>query len=171
MVTVTDQCPGAPNTPAIADEDQKAWMEYLYMQQPMPTDAKGVEVVISVLDPNSNTYEVGRTTSDANGMFKLTFTPEVPGTYSVIAKFEGSKSYGSSFSETAISVDEAPPQPTQQPVVSPPPDQMYVLGTGVAIIIAIAIPEIYSEKALKQTTNPFFFFVKKIGKVNISQGI
>jgi hypothetical protein len=136
---VTDQSPGAPDTPAIADEYQKTWMEYLYMQQPMPTDAKGVEVVISVLDPNNNMYEVGRTTSDTNGMFKLTFTPEVPGTYSVIAKFEGSKSYGSSLSETAISVDEAPPQPTQQPAVSPPPTEMYVLGTGVAIIIAIAI--------------------------------
>ena len=76
---VTDVSPGTtqleqdlrfPNgVPAMSDADMSAWMEYVYMQQAKPTDAKGVEVVLSVLDPNNNYYEVGNTTSDASGMF------------------------------------------------------------------------------------------------------
>ena len=96
---VTDISPGTndysiaarfPNgVPAIADKSMTAWMEYVYMQKPKPADITGVEVVINVLDPNNNTYEVGRTTSDADGMFKLSFTPQVPGEYTVIASFAG----------------------------------------------------------------------------------
>jgi hypothetical protein len=146
---VTDESPGTteyaqtarfPNgVPAIADESMSAWMEYLYQQQPRPTDATGVEVVLSVLDPNNNYYEVDRTTSDANGMFKLAFTPEVPGEYTVIATFAGSESYYSSFAETAINVEEAPPASPTPPPVSLPPTETYVVGTGIAIIIAIGI--------------------------------
>ena len=33
-------------TPAISDEDMGAWMEYMFMQQAFPADAKGVEVVL-----------------------------------------------------------------------------------------------------------------------------
>jgi outer membrane protein assembly factor BamB len=36
---VTDQSPGAKDTPAIADEYQTEWMAYKYQQQPKPTDA------------------------------------------------------------------------------------------------------------------------------------
>ena len=31
-------------TPAIADEDMESWMEYKFMQQIKPADAKGVPV-------------------------------------------------------------------------------------------------------------------------------
>jgi hypothetical protein len=144
--TVTDQSPGqtclgipAAGTPAIADESMSQWMEYLYMQQEKPTNATGVEVVLTVVDPNTNCYDVGRTTSDASGMFKLAFTPEVPGEYTIIATFEGSESYYSSFAETAINVEEAL-QPTPPPTPTPAPmTDTYVLGTGIAIIIAIVI--------------------------------
>ena len=123
--TVTDQSPGqtrqgipAKGTPAISDDSMTAWMEYLYMQQPMPTNATGVEVVIEVLDPNNNYYEVGRTTSDASGFYSLAFTPEVAGKYTIVARFAGSESYFSSNAETAINVDDAPAAtspPTQAP--------------------------------------------------------
>ena len=129
-----------PNgVPAVSDESMGDWMEYVYMQKPRPTDVTGVEVVISVLDPNNNVYEVGRATSDANGMYSATFTPEVPGKYAVIASFEGSESYWQSHAETALFVEEAPaatPVPTPTPA---PMTDTYVIGTGIAIIIAIAI--------------------------------
>jgi len=118
--TVTDQTPtGRRNTndvfefslkgtPAISDEDQATWMEYMFMGQPYPEDAKGVEVVLTVNDPNNNTYEVGKTTSDVTGAFGLAFEPPVPGTYQITAKFEGSAAYGPSSATTFVYVDEAP---------------------------------------------------------------
>jgi len=146
---VTDESPGAKESaqvarfangvPAISDEDMSPWMEYLYMQQPKPTDICGVEVVISVLDPNNNCYEVGRTTSDANGVYKLAFEPLVPGEYSVITTFEGSESYWSSQAATAINVEEAPAA-TAEP--TPPPASvadMYLIPSVAGIIVAIVV--------------------------------
>jgi outer membrane protein assembly factor BamB len=147
--TVMDISPGTgeyaqtarfPNgVPAIADEDMSAWMEYVYMQQVMPTDAKGVEIVVEVLDPNSNYYQVGRTTSDATGFYSLSFTPEVSGKYTVVARFAGSESYYSSFAKTGLGVEEATavtPEPTQAPTSLA--DQYLLPATG-GIIAAIAV--------------------------------
>jgi len=146
---VTDVSPGTkdaglmmrfPNgVPAVADESMSEWMLYVYKQFPRPADAEGVEVVLSVVDPNGNSYEVGRATSDASGFFSYAFTPEVPGKYTVIATFEGSKSYYGSFAQTAINVEEAP-QPTPAPTPTPAPmTDTYVLSFGIAMIIAIVI--------------------------------
>ena len=95
------------DTPAISDKDMQAWMQYKFMGQAYPSEAEGVEVVVSVLDPNGNFYEVGTTTSDVNGFFSLTFEPLVPGDYTVFAAFEGSRSYFGSQGVTAINVEEA----------------------------------------------------------------
>jgi hypothetical protein len=125
--------------PAVSDEDMTAWMEYVYQQRPRPTDVTGVEVVISVLDPNNNFYEVGRATSDADGFFKLMFTPEVPGEYTIIATFSGSESYWPSHAETAIGVEEAPaatPAPTPTPASMA---DLYLVPGIVGIIVAIAV--------------------------------
>jgi hypothetical protein len=115
------------------------WMVYVYKQFERPSDAVGVEVVISVLDPNNNCYEVARTTSDATGFFSAEFEPEVPGKYTVVATFEGSKSYYGSFAETALLV-EAAPEPTPMPTASPAPmTDTYVTGFGIGMIIAIVV--------------------------------
>ena len=109
------------------------------MQQVKPTDATGVEVVISVIDPNNNIYDIGTATSDASGSYGLLFTPEVPGAYTVIATFCGSESYYGSYAETHIGVDAAP-EPTAEP--TPIPDSiadMYLLPATAAIIIAIIV--------------------------------
>jgi outer membrane protein assembly factor BamB len=121
--------------PAIADEDMTAWMHYVYMQYPRP-NVEGVEVVISVVDANDNYYEVGRTTSSANGVFKLEFEPPITGGYSVIASFDGSKSYWPSHAETSITVHDAP--------AATDPPQFFTDFNGLfaataAIIVAIAI--------------------------------
>ena len=83
-------------------------MEYLYEQQAMPTNAKGVEVTLDAIDPNNNFVHIGTATSDTSGLFSYVFTPEIPGKYTIIATFAGSKSYYSSYAETAIGVSEAP---------------------------------------------------------------
>jgi hypothetical protein len=146
---VTDVSPGTddgilsmrfPNgVPAVADESMSEWMLYVYQQLPRPANATGVEVVVSVLDPNNNCYEVGRATSDADGMFHCAFTPPVPGEYTIIASFAGSKSYWPSHAETAINVEEAPaatPAPTPTPA---PMTDTYIMGFGIGMIIAIIV--------------------------------
>jgi hypothetical protein len=125
--------------PAVSDASQSAWMEYVYMQQTKPTNTTGVPVTISVLDPNGNTYVIGATNSDASGHYKLSFTPEVPGEYTVIATFGGSESYWPSQEETAIDVSDSAPTASPNPVVALPPTEMYFTISTAAIIIAIAI--------------------------------
>jgi len=148
--TVTDISPGTqdaglkmrfPNgVPAVSDASMSDWMLYLYKQFPCPADATGVEVVVEVFDPNSNYYEVGTATSDATGFYSVAFTPEVPGKYTIVARFAGSKAYYGSYSEAAITVDEittpATPQPTQAPASLA--DQYLLPATG-GIIAAIAV--------------------------------
>ncbi len=138
--SVLDQSPGAPNTPAIADQYMTQWMEYVYMQQPKPTDATGVSVSIDAIDPNNNNVHLGDAVSDASGHYALLWnTPNVPGKYTIIAHFEGTKSYFGSSSETTTVVSEATPTPSPAPVAAQPPTDMYIAVGVIAIIIAIAI--------------------------------
>jgi hypothetical protein len=146
---VTDVSPGTndaaltmrfPNgVPAVSDANMSDWMMYVYKQFPRPADVVGVDVVVSVLDPNNNCYEVGKATSDASGVYGVAFTPQVPGKYTVIASFEGSGAYYGSFAETVINVEEAPaatPGPTPTPASM---TDAYVLGIGAGAIIAIVV--------------------------------
>ena len=129
-----------PNgVPAVSDESMSQWMEYLYMQKPMPMGATGVEVVLETLDPNGNFYEIGKVTSDASGMYKLMWEPPVEGEYTIIASFAGSESYWRSTAETAIGVTEAatPAQPIEPEPTEP--TETPLITTEVAIIAAVAI--------------------------------
>jgi len=148
---VTDISPGTeeyaqtarfPNgVPAIAGESMSAWMEYLYQQQPMPTNATGVEVTLDTIDPNGNFIHIDTVTSDMSGGFKKMFTPEVPGEYTIIATFAGSESYYASYAETYIGVSQAPAAtPTPAPAAQPlPPIETYFIVATVVLLIAIAI--------------------------------
>lgn len=151
---VTDVSPGTqdyaltarfPNgVPAVSDSSMSQWMQYVYMQFERPTNATGVQVSLDTVDPNGNNIHIGNTTSDASGMFSYQWTPNVPGKYTITATFPGSASYYSSFSETAIGVDEAnnvTPIPTSQPLTSVA-DLYFVpaiAGLFIAIIIVGAI--------------------------------
>jgi hypothetical protein len=139
------------DTPAISDADQSAWMEYMFMQQPKPTNAKGVEVTLNAIDPNNNFVNIGTTTSDSSGNYGFSWKPEVPGTYQIIATFAGSKAYGPSESTTYMTVGEAAetPQITEQ-VVQLPPFEMYILYAAIGIIIAVAIVGLLIVRMLKK---------------------
>jgi hypothetical protein len=146
--TVTDQTPSpeAKGTPAMSDADQNAWMQYLYQQQPLPVDAKGVEVSLDTLDPNGNFIHIGTVTSDINGNYGYAFTPEVPGTYQIIATFAGSKSYGPSTATTYLAVSEAPPATAPPEYPQPIDNTMTIVYATIAIIIAMVLIGIWIKR-------------------------
>jgi len=139
--TVTDQSAGAKDTPAMSDESMTEWMKYIYMQFPKPSNATGVPILLSAIDPNGNYIEIGTTTSDASGTFSYRWVPpsDIPGKYTVMASFAGSKSYWPSYAQTAMSVDPATqgtPTPTTQPVSAV---ETYFAPAVAGIIIAIVL--------------------------------
>ena len=77
--------------------------------------------------------------SQHHGMFKLAFTPLVPGEYTLVATFAGSEGYWPSQAETAVYVEEAlAATPTPTPVPQAPVETYFTAST-IAIIVAIAI--------------------------------
>ena len=100
--TVTDIAAGTKQTeqaarfpqgvPAVSDASQSSWMEYVYMQKPRPTNTiRRTQFPLDVVDANGNFRNIGTTTSDANGVFSYTWTPDISGSYTVIASFAGSQ--------------------------------------------------------------------------------
>jgi len=179
--TVIDNSPGTKDTdrearfphgvPAITDACMSDWMEYVYMQQIKPTDITGVEVKLTALCPDGNTYDIGTVTSDANGLYKRLWEPTMEGEYTIIATFDGSESYYPSSSETAIGVTAAqaaptptstieptvtPIQPTESavitPSVMPPTDQgittetLLIIGAAIIVIVVIAAAVLLLKK-------------------------
>jgi hypothetical protein len=147
--TVTDISAGAkqeavaanfPNgLPAVSDASQSQFMESVYEQQPMPANVTGVPVIISVIDSNGNTRQIGTTTSDASGFYSFQWTPDITGHYTVIATFAGSNSYYGSSSETAFYASTAAPTASPQPTQAPSSADLYFVPAIAGIIVAIAI--------------------------------
>jgi hypothetical protein len=88
------------------------------MQQAKPTDAQGVTVKLTAIDPNGNFQDLGAVTSDMSGMFKKMWTPPIPGEYAITATFEGTYSYAPSSASTAAGIQENP-SASVSPAVSP----------------------------------------------------
>ena len=136
----TEQAADFPNgVPVASDASMSAWMSYVYQQQPEPTNFTGVPVTISVLDSNNNYRTIGTATTDASGMYTLTWTPDIPGNYTVTATFAGTNGYWPSYSETSFAVAQAPaatatPTPTPTSVAD-----MYFVPAVIAIIVVIII--------------------------------
>ncbi|MCW4030189.1 MAG: PQQ-binding-like beta-propeller repeat protein [Candidatus Bathyarchaeota archaeon] len=127
------------DTPAVSDDSMQAWMEYKFMQQTKPTNTTGVPVSIDTIDPNGNYRHIADVTSDATGQYAYTFTPDVPGTYQILASFAGTKSYYASSGQTYLAVGEAPPTAAPYPETVLPPTETYFAISTAAIIVAIAI--------------------------------
>jgi hypothetical protein len=125
--------------PCVSDASQSRWMEYVYQDQAMPTNATGVTVTLSVLDSNNNFRQIGTTTSDASGTYGFTWTPDIPGDYTLYASFAGSNSYYPSSAETSFHAGTAAtPVQTAAPLQQVD-NTMTIVGVGVAIIIVVAI--------------------------------
>jgi hypothetical protein len=155
--TVTDIAAGTkqlaqearfPNgVPAVSDANMDAWMAYVYMQKPRPTDATGVEVSLDAVDPNGNLIHIGTATSDTSGTFSYTWTtPDVPGDYAITATFEGSESYWGSYAETHATVTQAPAA-TAQPEYPQPIDNTWtIVGVGIVLLIAIVLVGVWIKR-------------------------
>ncbi len=129
--------------PCVSDASMSKFMEAVYMQQPMPIDVSGVKIDISVVDSNGNWREIGSTTSNAMGTYGFTWTPDIPGDYTIIATFEGTGSYYGSSAQTYFHASEqtsSTPTATTQADLATIGDIVTYLAIGViAIIISIAI--------------------------------
>jgi PQQ enzyme repeat. len=125
--------------PVASDASMKDWMAYVYQQKPAPTNFTGVTVTIMALDPNSNYVVLGTTTTDANGIYHLTWTtPDVPGDYTVYAVFAGTNGYWGSKAEANVVVTE--PAATVAPTTTPQSAaDLYFIPAVAGIIIAIVI--------------------------------
>jgi hypothetical protein len=147
----TEQAARFPNgVPAVSDESMSAWMEYVYMQKPRPTDVIGVPVSIDVIDSNGNYRNIGTATSDSSGMFTFSWVPDISGDYTVVATFTGSESYWPSYAETSFSVMEAPeatPPPTPTPASAA---DLYFVPGVTGIIVAIAVVGVVLMLMLKK---------------------
>jgi hypothetical protein len=73
------------------------------------------------------------------GNFKLAFTPQVTGEYTIYASFAGSGSYYGSSAETAVYVGEAAATATPQPTQAPSMADLYFIPGIIGVIVAIAI--------------------------------
>ena len=134
--------PRFPNgVPAVSDNSQTAWMQYVYMQNPAPTDIKGVPVTLTFIDANGNPHTTTATT-DASGTFSLLVPSDVipvEGKYTVVASFDGTHSYWPSSAESSF-VIAAAPAPTTAPTQAPASTvDTYFLPAVAAIIIILII--------------------------------
>lgn len=139
--TVLDQSPAQPGTPCVSAESMTVWMEYLHMQHQIPMDVIGVPVSLDAVDPNGNAIHIATVTTDMSGHYGYLWKPDFAGQYTVTATFAGDESYGSSYDETFVGVDqagEASPTATATSLTLPP-FEIYTVGTGIAVIIAVAI--------------------------------
>jgi hypothetical protein len=115
-------------------------MEAVYMQQPMPSNITGVPVTVYVLDNNHNYRSIGTTTTNAQGTYGLTWTPDIPGNYTIYATFAGTQSYYGSSASTYIyaSSPAATVAPTATPANGLASNNTLMYGI-VAIIVVIIL--------------------------------
>jgi len=135
--------------PAVSDESQGAWMEYVYMQKPKPNDVTGVTVTLSVTDSNNNFRSIGTTTT-TDGFFSFNWKPDIEGAYTVYASFEGSESYWPSRAISSFVVDPAPVTPEPPEQITLPPIETYLIAGVVAIIATIIIVAAVLLMAIKK---------------------
>lgn len=127
-----------PNgVPLASDSIMKDWMGFIYQQKPCPSNFVGVPVVLSVFDSNNNTRTIGTAMTDASGAFSLTWTPDIPGNFQIIASSAGTNSYWPSYSEDSFTVMQAPPTP--QPPAPTVVEQYFVPATVAIIVVIIMV--------------------------------
>ena len=126
--------------PCVSDASMSQFMEAVYMQQPMLTNTTGVPVTISVLDSNDNNRVIGKTTTDASGLYSFVWKPDISGNYTLTATFAGTQAYYGSSAQTAFyaSSPGATASPTATPLTGLASNTTLEYGI-VAVIIVITI--------------------------------
>ncbi|UCG82504.1 MAG: PQQ-binding-like beta-propeller repeat protein, partial [Dehalococcoidia bacterium] len=148
--TVLDQSPAQSGTPCVSKDSMALQMEHIHKQLPIAgiwqnETITGVPVSLDTVDPNGNFIHIGDVTTDGySGTFGFMFTPEVPGTYTIMATFIGDESYGSSFAQTYVGVVEAPePAPEygtpEWPAYPEPEEEADYTPMFLGIIVAVAV--------------------------------
>jgi hypothetical protein len=142
--SILDMSPGAPNTPAVSEQDMSEWMDYLYGQNatlinnpPTPT---GVPVKLAYQNSDGSWTDIDEVMSNDHGEFGITWTPPDEGEYTIKAFFLGSESYYGSSDTTYISVGPAA-SPSGQ--IEPEP----LFTTDMAIVAAVAIVAVIAVAA------------------------
>jgi len=150
--TVTDQSPAQKGSPAIADADMAAWMEYLNMQYPCPENANGVPVKLQAIAPDGNTIDIATVTSDANGYYQTHWTVPDQQNYRIVATFEGSESYFRSHAVTGIAAGAAESNGNNDGNTNTNTNtttanlELYILIATVAIIVVIILAAIFIRR-------------------------
>ena len=124
-------------------------MEYLHMQQPISglcnnITLSGVPVVLTAIDSKGAITDIGTATKNPYyETFSFTRTPPTADTYTILASYAGSASYGASTATTAVNIGAAAatqtPQPTQAPATDYMPTLTSILATVVVAIIVSVI--------------------------------
>ena len=136
----TEQAGDFPNgVPCASDASMTQWMGYVYQQQPEPTNFVGVQVQLAVLDSNGNHYPIGYAMTDLSGTYSLTWTPPIPGNFTIYATFAGTNGYWPSYAETHLYAGSPPATP---PPTAPPVTGLASTGTvelAVAVIVIVIV--------------------------------
>jgi hypothetical protein len=118
-------------------------MDYLHNQKPLADNINGVPVKLTTVKPDGTKTDIGTATSDISGLYSILWTPPDAGKYTIIANFEGSNSYWSSFAETAAAVSTSGSGSNTQGTGATS-DQlqatnMYVLVVGLVLIVLVIV--------------------------------
>ncbi len=138
--------------PVSSDASMKDWMGYVYQQKPYPTNFTGVSVGLYVVDANGNYRSIGSTTTDNNGDFSLTWTPDIPGDYKVYASFAGTQGYWPSTDTTAFNVVEANPTASPAPEVAPSLADQYFIPAIAGLFVFVAIMGVVNHPGSQETS-------------------
>jgi hypothetical protein len=125
--------------PCVSDASMTQFMEAVYEQQPMPTNVTGVPVTIAVTDSNHNCYDIGTAYTDASGTYSLTWTPIIPGNFTVTATFAGTQAYYRSSAEAHFYASAPAPTASPTPITAVPPVGLYIAEAAIAIIVVIIV--------------------------------
>jgi hypothetical protein len=135
----------------VSDDSMKDWMGYVYQQKPIPANASGVTVTLSVVDSNGNYRNIGETQTDLTGAYSYRWIPDISGQYLLYASFAGTNGYWPSSAETSFAVDEpAPTEPTPQPQTNVATTSDLLTYVGAAIAINIILMAIIAFLVLKK---------------------
>ena len=150
--TILDQSPAKPGTPCVSKESMTTQMEYLHKQQPIDglwhnETIGGVPVKLTAIGSDGTVIDIGTvTTNGYYGTFSKAWTPPKEDTYTITASFTGDNSYGSSSAATAVSVGPVTEQPTTPEIPTPPDYTMTIIGSAIAVIIAVAMAVLILRK-------------------------